>query len=347
MNWFRGAYGFCFLAVLSACGSTPSPPQETAAETEPVKSFHFAVVGDLPYNDAQKTVLYRKITPELSAYPFVIHIGDYKAGGGAPCTDAVDDEHLQWMSAASAPVFYTPGDNEWTDCDRKSNRPEVRELLRLQKLRTKFFTPATVTPPAAWRAEWQPVMPENASWVFNDVRFATIHLVGSNNGRDGLEPCWSANPSDCDTPADIAAAVAMRDKNNAAWIKSVFARARAETAEAIVLATQADVTDVGNFFGKDCATSGQNDCDGFKDMRRLIAAEAAAFSKPVLLIHGDSSPFCWDKAFGGNAASNLWRLNAAGDYKVIDGVDMTVAPGAAAPFTAEGVVTKQKPDAAC
>ena len=336
--------GFSVLALLiTACATTERDPAISSEGKSDAGSFSFAVIGDIPYNEDQKKTLINDITPQLKNYPFVVHVGDTKAGGGSPCTDKLDDEHLAWMNSVGAPVFYTPGDNEWTDCDRTSNTPEVRELLRLDTLRTKFFSPATVTAPASWKAEWQTGMPENASWVFENVRFATIHLVGGNNGRDTLGPCPSVNPSDCDTPAAIAAATAMRDSHNADWVASVFAKARAEGAAAMVIATQGDVMNVGHI-GKDCTTPGQIDCDGFKEIRNSIASEAASFEKPVLLVHGDTSPYCWDRNFGGAAAPKLWRLNGAGDYKVIDAVKVTVAPDGQIPFKAEGVITQRKPE---
>lgn len=335
---------FSLLAIaMAACASNGGPAPGEGGEPSASGSFSFAVIGDIPYNTDQKRTLYDEITPELKQFPFVVHVGDTKAGGNAPCTDALDEEHLNWMNSVGAPVFYTPGDNEWTDCDRTSNAPEVRELLRLDTLRAKFFSPATVTAPASWQAEWQSAMPENASWVYENVRFATIHLVGGNNGRDTLGPCPSVNPTDCDSPADIAAAVAMRDGYNADWVASVFTKARAEDAAAMVIATQGDVMNVGHL-DKDCMTAGEIDCDGFKEIRELITAEAASFAKPVLLVHGDTSPYCWDRTFGGAAAPQLWRLNGAGDYKVIDAVKVTVSPDGQAPFQAEGVITQRKPD---
>ncbi len=337
------ATGISLLAIaMAACASNSGQAPGEDKKDSAGGSFSFAVIGDIPYNNDQKWALKNNITPELKVYPFVVHVGDTKRGSNAPCTDALDEEHLNWMNAVGAPVFYTPGDNEWTDCDRASNTPVVRELLRLEKLRAKFFNPAPISPPQSWRAEWQATMPENASWIYENVRFVTIHLVGGNNGRDTLGPCESANPSDCDTPAAIAAAVAMRDSNNAAWVASAFAKARAENAAALVIATQGDVTAVRDA-GKICATPGQADCDGYKEIRELIAAETAAFEKPVLFVHGDTSPYCWDRSFGGASAPNLWRLNAAGDYMLIDAVKIIVSPEASVPFQAEGIVSKLKP----
>lgn len=330
------------LLLVSACASSDRAVQGDGLTYVTNAAFTFAVIGDIPYNNDQKWALINNITPELKDYPFVVHVGDTKRGSNAPCTDALDDEHLKWMGSVGVPVFYTPGDNEWTDCDRASNAPVVRELLRLEKLRAKFFSPATVTAPASWQAEWQSGMRENATWIFEHVRFATLHLVGGNNGRATLGQCASTDPANCDTPAGIAAGVAMRDSHNAAWVTSVFDKASAEGAAALVIATQADITQVRNG-GVDCATPGQIDCDGFKEIRELIAAQAASFEKPVLVIHGDTSPYCWDRKLGGAAAPNLWRLNAAGDYLLIDAVEVTVAPGSEMPFEAEGVLSALRP----
>ncbi|MCI5119609.1 MAG: hypothetical protein D3908_00110 [Candidatus Electrothrix sp. AUS4] len=71
--------------------------------------------------------------------------------------------------------------------------------------------------------------------------------------------------------------------------------------------------------------------------------------RPVLLLHGDTTPFCMDKNFGGPQAPNLWRLNAWGDFKVpADATLVTVQPeNPQQPFRAESLVGKEQPTEEC
>ncbi|MCI5143791.1 MAG: hypothetical protein D3909_19115, partial [Candidatus Electrothrix sp. ATG1] len=74
-------------------------------------------------------------------------------------------------------------------------------------------------------------------------------------------------------------------------------------------------------------------------------AERGKARRPVLLLHGDTYPFCMDKDFGGPQAPNLWRLNAWGDFKTpADATVVTVqAESPQQPFAAETLLGHEKP----
>jgi hypothetical protein len=48
---------------------------------------------------------------------FTVHDGDIKSGSSA-CTDDVYLSFAASMNTLRAPAMFTPGDNDWTDCDR-------------------------------------------------------------------------------------------------------------------------------------------------------------------------------------------------------------------------------------
>src|SRR3954449_12041699 len=75
--------------------------------------------GDLPYNDAQKTVGAPNLIADMNhqRLAFTVHDGDLKAGSG-PCPDALYTEARARFNSLEAPAIFTPGDNDWTDCDR-------------------------------------------------------------------------------------------------------------------------------------------------------------------------------------------------------------------------------------
>ena len=52
---------------------------------------------------------------------FSVHDGDLKQGSGSPCDEALCNRSLGYFNALEAPAMFTPGDNDWTDCDRPAN----------------------------------------------------------------------------------------------------------------------------------------------------------------------------------------------------------------------------------
>ncbi len=342
--WIRPVTGALFLAA--GCATV----DDSAAPALSAGAFAVPIIGDMPYSADDAELLQAEIIPAIRAgdFPFVIHVGDYK-GGGAPCDAAADDAQLALIEALKpAPVFYTPGDNEWTDCDRfkdPATGNPMSELARLQRVRELFFS-EPVKAPAGMEATAQPVMSENHTWTYEGVRFATLHIVATNNGRNeiaGDEPALSAKSAD------------RRDIANLAWLIEVVAMAAEENARALVISFQADVTDVdAALLGKPCdgaTASRERDCDAFAMLRPALRDAAIAFGGPTLLIHGDTAPFTLGQSFSGEEAPNMWRLNAAGDfghsglitYGVQDATLLTIDPESSTPFAAEGLVTRARP----
>lgn len=335
-----GALGIClFFAGCSTdyAATDDAPPSDGA--------FSFVVIGDIPYS-AEDEELLAKASPLVRAgdYPFVIHVGDYK-GGKAPCTTDHDDRFQALIDAlAPTSVIYTPGDNEWTDCDRNKDEATGKpysDLARLAIIRDRFFAEPPLTP-KAFEFERQQSQAENASWRHDGVRFATLHVVATANGRD-----WVTGD-----PFDAAkAAVEARDAANLDWLDHVVALAKAEEAGALVIAMQADPTvDAKGAKGERCVgvSDKEERCDAFVDLRGALRDAATSFDGPVLLIHGDSAPFTLDQTFAGDETANLWRLNAAGDagvgikgefYGTRDVTLVTVDVTSATPFAASGLVS--------
>ncbi len=86
--------------------------------------------GDLPYSDLQAQVGVPNLIDDMNSQrlAFTVHDGDLKAGNGTPgsvtptiCSDALYVQALGFFNALHAPAMLTPGDNDWTDCDRPSN----------------------------------------------------------------------------------------------------------------------------------------------------------------------------------------------------------------------------------
>jgi hypothetical protein len=142
--------------------------------------------------------------------------------------------------------------------------------------------------------------------------------------------------------------VEAREQANRVWLQQAFELARAGQARALVLVTQADVTLERR--GPECTSAERSNCDAFAGFRRQLQRLASDFgAKPVLLVHGDTQPYCWDKGFGGDMAPNLWRLNAWGDYQTPpDATEIAVQPEhRRRPFSARTLIQRRLPAESC
>jgi hypothetical protein len=303
-------------------------PPAAAQSPEP---FTFAAFGDMPYclptapQDCagEEGRVARLVTAINEARPaFSIFVGDTK-GGSDVCTDAKVLGPFAWMSLSNAPLVYTPGDNEWTDCwQDRGGRYDPLERLAL--IRTRFFADANSLGrqrmPLVRQADADPAhgtFVENARWMRNGVLFATLHVVGSNNNRP-TEP--GERPS-IQPPAGAAAEFGARNAANLAWLQASFAEAARTDARAVVLAIQADL-----FYVQRC---GQGYDSGIRETREAIGRAAAAFGRPVLLINGDSHFWIQDRPYPG--APNLTRIMVPGDRET-RAVRVAVDPNAAETF---------------
>src|SRR5215218_2409080 len=119
----------------SAGAPDKGPERPPIAGEESTPEFEIGLIGDLPYTaeEERKTdALFREMDSERLA--FIIHVGDIKSGS-APCTDEILFREKERFDSSAHPLFYVPGDNEWTDCGRTGYDP----LERLERLREIFF----------------------------------------------------------------------------------------------------------------------------------------------------------------------------------------------------------------
>ncbi len=343
--YWKSTYKFLSVAALLGCLFVAIPAAAQDAQ-------RFMFIGDLPYSDKESERLNTVIAKAIKkgGFPFLVHYGDFQAGGvacGEPEGIRESFEQISGLmtnlngTSPPRPVFYTPGDNDWTDCDRRFKLGESKsELNQLDLLRRIFFLDTPLKLSDEWQYERQPLYPENALWRFGRVQFATLHLVGTNNGRVEIL---------MDDVAMALAQVHARDQANRDWLNKIFEKAEnfSDPAEALIIATQADVTDPNE--NAPCTAANLMNCDAFASLRAQLIKHARAFEKPVLLVHGDTNPYCLDKGFGGAPAPNLWRLNAGGDYhNPLDATVVTFHPGKAdTPFSAKGLVNSEKPTEGC
>jgi Calcineurin-like phosphoesterase len=282
------------LASGSAAGAAPGGGGPGAPAVAPVT---FALLGDTPYGDGQRTafpLLVNTINDD-SKVRFVLHAGDVK-NGSSTCDDGRFADLAALYNTFADPFVLTPGDNEWTDCHRTAAGGYL-PIERLEAVRRFFFpaagqTMGARTMPVATQAAdpRRAAYRENVRFIRSQVVFATVHVVGSEND---LAP-WSQLPGG-DRPDLRVAEYEARLAAALDWIDDAFATARETGASGVLLLMQAEPT----------ATP------GFAAIRASIFAHAIAFDKPVLLVHGDEHRYEVEPAYGG--VPKLTRLETFGD----------------------------------
>ena len=275
--------------------------------------------GDLPYSDLQATVGVPNLIADMNRQKlaFTANDGDLKAGGGE-CTDAVYTQALAYFDSLRAPAAFTPGDNDWTDCDRVAG---YNSLERLDHERQLFFsTPFTQgrhrlrqevqSSPLCLGVKGPTACVENRRWTYGRVTYATLNVQGSCNNLCDVAP----------DPAEYAA----RNQADIAWLQGTFAEAKARRSAAVMLITQADpgwdLSDATRAPLRDPKTLAETDGqpDGFQQFLSALRDQVVAFRRPVAYVNGDSHYFRLDKPFldsQGRRLENFTRVETFGDHQ--------------------------------
>lgn len=131
--------------VLPILSATPRLAMATDRESG---TYAIGLWGDLPYSDVQAQTGVPNLIADMNSQnlAFTVHDGDLKAGNATvgsvtptSCSDALYKQSLDYLNALKAPAMFTPGDNDWVDCDRPSNGG-FNSLERLKRERQIFFS---------------------------------------------------------------------------------------------------------------------------------------------------------------------------------------------------------------
>jgi len=296
--------------LLTGCAAKPPGPD----------AFVFGVLGDTPYTereDAEFLSMIRRMNQEDLA--FSIHVGDFKGSGA--CSDELFRKRLAEFNSFAAPLIYTPGDNEWTDC-RRRHMGSGDPLDALARLRKIFFTEARslgeakidtamqlaceAPPPSGCGCAF----PENRQWVHGHVVFVTLNVPGSDNnvGHDAASD----------------AEARCRDAANAQWLDRAAALAAGAGMRALVIAIQANVWDSKK--------------PVYDALRRQVESLYGRLGKPILFIHGDTHLYRVDYPF----AVPIRRLETYGS-PFVGWVRVTVDPSKPELFSFEPKLHKFVP----
>ncbi len=281
------------------------------------KKFTIVAFGDMPYHVPEDYPKFERLIAQLNQEKpdFIVHVGDFKSGSSL-CSNEYFERMHAYFGTFESPLIYTPGDNEWTDCNRKA-AGEYDPNERLEVLRKMFFQSDKSFGKKKIQLNAQSKIVgfekyvENNSWTMGGIQFATIHLVGSNNNYKQPD---SANEEFVD-----------REKANLTWMEHIFDLAKDK--KGVVFFTQADM------FYKDMKPS-----KGFEKIVAKLTELTQKYGKQVFWVNGDSHRFITDKPLLINnqktTVMNFTRINVFGDAEMA-AVKITFDPKSSTLFQVE------------
>ena len=312
-----------FLFAIAICGSSPALAQ----------AFKFIALGDMPYKIPNDYVRYERLIADVNKInpSFTIFIGDTKSGS-TPCSDEYNLIVKKYFDQYSAPLIYSIGDNEWTDCHRPL-AGAYDPIERLQSIRKTFFNtkkslgkqPLALIRQADIDPKYEQYV-ENSMWVKNNFLFINLHIPGSNNNFERDEIAKQE--------------YFARNLANLSWIERAFNLAMSKKYAGVIFSYQADM-----FYNPSQAIDLES---GYRDTLRALSIHAETFKKPVLLIHGDSHRLIIDQPLKTVdqklTLENVIRLQVMGAEQV-QAVEIQVNPIAQQPFSFTPILIRENMNA--
>lgn len=282
--------------------------------------FEFLVMGCMPYSFPGDAARFEHVieAANAAAPAFSVHCGDVKSGRVRN-----DDASLlrvkAWFDRFEQPLFYVPGDNEWTDShtpvaggyDPLERLAFVRRLFYPAEARSLGRTSLPLERQSA-QADYADYV-EHQRWQRDGLVFATLHVVGSNNNRR-------------EDNAAAMAEFAARDRAVQAWLGESFAAAA--DAKALALFLQANPFDE--------IKHGEPRGSGFVNFVPALREQVKRYGKLVYLFHADSHYFRIDKPLTsatGRTIENFTRIETFGGLN-LHLIRVRVDPEAAEPLRA-------------
>jgi hypothetical protein len=291
-------------AAMSIVPVAPAVARDNTPFTDSADPLTMAVFGDAPYGTTPTDHAEFDATPAFidsinrdGAVREVMHVGDIHSGKQY-CTSAYDQSIFDLWTRFADPLVYTPGDNEWTDCNKAGEGGNVfvdgqpvdyangDPIANLALVRSIFFAhpghalglrdKAVLSQSEAY----DPAHPsdaayvENVMWEQSRVLFVTINLPGGSNNDNDV---WygAATPTKAQTDE-----VVQRTGADLRWLDQAFATAKGDRKiKAVVIGAQADMWD---------PEKGAAHQTAYEPFVSSIASHTKALGRPVLMFNGDS-----------------------------------------------------------
>jgi hypothetical protein len=242
------------------------------------ETHRFAVIGH-SFNDGGEARLKAAIeevddksTAKLPAFVVVTGIKSNKE----PCSDKLYQQRRALIDGAKPPMVVLPAGSDWTECRNSAGRSNAIE--RLNRVRELFYGEADSLGARKLPVTRLSMSPrfrsyaENAHWSVGKVLYATVNLPANNN-HYLLEAGRNSEYED-------------RLVANRFWLNRLFAIARRDKLEAVVLFSEGDVKILSQQPGvlSSLLRRAVPGHDGFAETRRLILGLAQKFPGKVLLV---------------------------------------------------------------
>jgi hypothetical protein len=202
-------------------------------------------------------------------------------GADENCSDKLYQKRRELIDDARRPMIVEPAGSDWTECRNSAGRSNAIE--RLNRLRELFYAePSSLgaKPIALTRQSMSPRFrsyAENAHWEVGKVLYATINLPANNNH---YLPAAGRNSEYED-----------RMVANRFWLNRLFAIAKRDKVDALVLFSEGDLKPFSEPTGLTAllrrTPAGH---DGFAETRHQVLGLAQKFKGKVLLIDSAALP---------------------------------------------------------
>lgn len=307
-NYMAPTLAAIIAAAATAGLAVADQNHDSTGDAHSQSTYAIGLWGDLPYSDVQKSTGVPNLVADMNRQrlTFTVHDGDLKSGSSL-CTDSVYYDSKATLNSLDAPAMFTPGDNDWTDCDRGPYNS--RERLDFER-KVLFSTPYSLGQHRIRLQVQHPPYVENRRWSEGGVTYATLNVQGSCNNLCDVAP----------DPAEYA----DRNRADVEWLRQTFAEARARRSAAVMIVWQAnpgwDATDATRAPTRDPKTLAESDGqpDGYQELLMALRDETIAFRRPVAVVHGDSHYFRVDKPLldsQGRRIENFTRVETFGDHQ--------------------------------
>ncbi|MGZ5201444.1 MAG: hypothetical protein ACXWC4_16900 [Telluria sp.] len=258
------------IAALSAAACAGAAPKQDDAHRFAVIGHSFIAGGE----DKLKQAIGETGDKSLA---FVVVTG-IKAASES-CSDKLYQQRRDMIDDARRPMIVAPAASDWTDCKNSAGRSNAIE--RLTRLRELFFAEPQSLGAKKIALTRQSMSPrfrsyaENAHWEVGKVLYATLNIPSNNNH---YSPAAGRNSEYED-----------RLVANRFWLNRLFAIARSDHVEAIVLFTEGDLKPFSEPTGLR-ALLPRAGHDGYAEPRHLVSGLAKKFGGKVLLVDGAGLP---------------------------------------------------------
>jgi hypothetical protein len=233
------------------------------------------------------------------------------------CGDKLYQKRRDMIGDAQRPMIVAPAGSDWTECKNSAGRSTAIE--RLNRLRELFYAEPSSLGSKKLPLTRQSMSPrfrsyaENAHWEVDKVLYATVNLPSNNNH---YLPAAGRNSEYED-----------RLVANRFWLNRLFAIAKRDKADALVLFSEGDLKPFSEPTGlRALLRRAPTGHDGFAETRRQVLALAQKFKGKVLLVDSAGLP-------KGMQPAIEWQGNVGHLTIGAGAIEVSVDPDAKAMFT--------------